>query len=187
MNGESGPNWIIVLVAAGILVELVIFIVVWLKRYRKVPPNAALIVSGRGPRESTRVVTSGGSFIWPVFEEAHELSLEIIPVALRSRQVVLPSGGRTDVEAEAQVKVGSDRRKILSAAERFLSKTREQISEIVQGVLDPLLQQAVADHGPDRGSVETVMKSRAQEALRPLGLELVSFAMEEMRIVDGTK
>jgi flotillin len=45
--------------------------------YRKVGPNAAMVVYGRGAGEHGRVVTNGGTFVFPMFQQFSQLSLEL--------------------------------------------------------------------------------------------------------------
>ena len=59
----------------GLVVVLVILLALVATMFRKVGPNQALIVYGFG---GTRVVVGGGKVIWPMVQQARELSLELM-------------------------------------------------------------------------------------------------------------
>src|SRR4051794_31046726 len=86
----------------GGAVFLVLSLWVVLKRRRNVGPNEALIISGRrfkavGPRGETivrgfRIVKGGGAFIWPFYEKAEVLSLEVMTIDVKTPAVYTGQG-----------------------------------------------------------------------------------------------
>ena len=81
------------MVVVGIVAVLILGTVIWASRYVKVPPNQALIVSGRGVSVSPgvksgfRIVRGGATFIWPVLERVDRLSLEIMTIDVKTPAV----------------------------------------------------------------------------------------------------
>src|SRR5258705_13280944 len=100
--------------------------------YRKAGPNEALIVYGIKGR---RVVTGGGTVIWPVVESSKMLSLELMSFDVAPQQDLYTNQGvAVTVEAVAQIKVKSDSVSINTAAEQFLTKTPPQREGLISRV-----------------------------------------------------
>lgn len=177
---EGADSRTIALLAGGILVVCLIQLVLWATRFRKVPPNAALIVTGRkrtarGPDGALRsvgyrIVKGGATFVWPVFEEARVLSLEAFGARVAFE----------GFEASAHVRIRGDDASIAAAAERFLSKKPEEIATIAGDFLARHARAALAE-GLGREALEARVTERAAGELHPMGLELVSFTVKEMR------
>src|ERR1700735_3378818 len=110
--------WIIV----GLAILGFMFVIAMLARlYRKVGPNEALLVYGRG--KTPRVIKGAGSVIWPLIESCRLLSLELMSFDVAPQQDLYTNQGvAVTVEAVAQIKVRSDQPSILTAAEQFLSR-----------------------------------------------------------------
>src|SRR5262245_18373377 len=109
-----------VMVGAGVVVLLSIMTIVT-KMYRFGGPNQALVVTGfRG----TFIVNGGGTVVFPLVEEARELSLELMSFDVAPQQdLYTKQGVAVTVEAVAQIKVKSDHVSIRTASEQFLNKT----------------------------------------------------------------
>jgi flotillin len=98
-------------------VVVVLFLLIWIaaSRYRKVGPNTALIIFGQG---RSRIIKGGGAVVWPIVNQARELSLELMSFDVAPTQNLYTSQGvAVNVEAVAQIKVKSDPESILTAAE----------------------------------------------------------------------
>src|SRR3989338_3344979 len=106
-----------VYVGIAIVLMFIIFVVAMAKRYIKVGLNEALIISGG--RRGVRIVKGGGTFVWPIVEEAQYLLLEIITINIKTPEVYTTTGVPIILEAVAQIKVGGDETSIRTAAEQF--------------------------------------------------------------------
>src|SRR5207244_3055952 len=92
------------LVVAAIATLLIIMYIIG-SMFRRVPPNMALIIYGWG---GTQIVTGGGKVVWPLFQSANELSLELMSFDVAPEQDLFTSQGvAVTVEAVAQIKVQS--------------------------------------------------------------------------------
>lgn len=151
-------SMLIVLIVAGMLAALLVFGLVFAARFVKAGPDEALVVSGLKQRDgsSQRIVLGGGTFVWPVLEQARRLSLAPIPVSASSGRFL----------AEGHVRVRKDRKAVALAAERFLSISPPEIGKIAAQAVEGAL--AAKD-------VET----SAAAALEPLGLEIVSLSVKD--------
>ncbi len=92
--------------------------------YRKVGPNRALIVFGKG---GTKVVVGGGAMIVPLFQRAQEFNLELMSFDVAPSFLLYTTQGMpVKVEAITQLKVENEAEKIKRAANQFLSKTEDE-------------------------------------------------------------
>jgi flotillin len=176
-------SWAVYAAAAVVVVFLLQLILV-LKQYRKVGPNRAMIISGAFTQGGSRVVIDGGAFVWPLIQEAHFLSLEVVPVEVSTASVYTRAGVPVVGTASIQVKVLKNQQSVLLAAQQFLSQGVEGIArataEVVKGHLSIALSQATAedlDRGPaafgDKVGEDTTMD------LAAMGLEIVSFSVRQ--------
>src|SRR5690606_25654963 len=116
----------IIAVAAGVVAIFLVLAFV-ASRIRRVPPNEALIVVGRGPGKSEaqlagqRVVVGGRTFVWPVLQQGFAVSLE-------QRQIGITVEGvdknriKIAIKASINFKVRGDEEGVRRAAQRFLSQ-----------------------------------------------------------------
>lgn len=152
--------------------------------YRKVGPNQALIVYGVG---GTRVFTGRGVIVWPMVQNARELSLELMSFDVAPTQDLYTNQGvAVTVEAVAQIKVKSDHESVLTAAEQFLTKSGEEREALIRLVMEGHLrgivgQLTVESIVKDPERIGQSMRSTCAEDLTKMGLEIVSFTIKEIR------
>src|SRR5260370_38862967 len=152
--------------------------------YRKAGPHEALVVYGfRG----TRVVKGHGTIIFPMVESCRELSLELMSFDVAPQQdLYTKQRVAVTVEAVAQIKVKSDRESIETAAEQFLTKTpaqREGLIRLVmeghlRGIIGQLLVEEIVKQ-PEM--VADRLRSTCADDMNTLGLEVISFTIEQVR------
>jgi flotillin len=176
----------LVVIAIALALVFCFFIVVGLlgSLYRKVPPNRALIVYGRG---GVHIVAGGGRVVIPFFESAEELSLELMSFDVAPDQDFYTSQGvAVNVEAVAQLKVRSDPESIRTAAEQFLSKSpieREALIRLVmeghlRGIVGQLTVEQIVKQ-PEM--VGEKVRQTCSEDVDKMGLEVVSFTIKQVR------
>jgi flotillin len=177
----------LLLVAIGV-VALVIVILTLLsllaRLLRKVGPNQALIVYGAG---TATVVTNGAKFVIPFFQRAEEFSLELMSFDVAPQQALYTTQGvAVNVEAVTQIKVRSDRQSVLTAAEQFLSKSREDRENLIRLVMEGHLrgivgQLTVEDLVKDPESVGGKMLRTVSPDMDKMGMEVISFTIKDVR------
>jgi flotillin len=155
-----------------------------IRAFRKAGPNEALVVYGlRGKR----VITGGGSVIWPLVETYRTLSLELMSFDVAPQQnLYTKQGVAVTVEAVAQIKVKSDKISVETAAEQFLSKTPQQREGLIRLVMEGHLrgiigQLTVEEIVKQPEMVADRMRSTCAEDMNKMGLEVVSFTIKEVR------
>lgn len=187
-------------IGIGLAFIVVFFLLLVLTRWRKVGPNEALIVFGRGSwmtdregrrvKRGFRIVQGGGTFVWPVIEESQSLSLEVMTLDVNVMDVYTSQGVPVTVDGIAQVKVRGDENAIATAAEQFLAKTPDQIQEIARQTLEGHLRAIVGAM-----TVEELYRNRdafaqrvaevAETDLANMGLTIVSFTIRDIRDKQG--
>jgi flotillin len=183
MFGDS--NWIQIWIVAGLGVMALILIMSFLARlYRKAGPHEALIVYGfRGKR----VITGHGTIVFPMVENCHELSLELMSFDVAPQQdLYTKQGVAVTVEAVAQIKVKSDTESVYTAAEQFLTKTDQEREGLIRLVMEGHLrgiigQLTVEEIVKQPEMVGDRMRATCADDMNKMGLEVISFTIKEVR------
>src|ERR1700758_1879865 len=173
------------LVIAGIVVLVLAFLMSFLARlYRKAGPHEALIVYGF---RNKRVVVGRGTVVFPMVENCHELSLELMSFDVAPQQdLYTKQGVAVTVEAVAQIKVKSDTESIWTASEQFLTKSDPQREGLIRLVMEGHLrgiigQLTVEEIVKQPEMVADRMRSTCADDMNKMGLEVVSFTIKEVR------
>ena len=174
------------IVVAAIIAVLIVagLINLYGRLYRKVGPNQALIVYGRGGQN---VYKGEGVLVLPLFQKAQEFSLELMSFDVAPQQNLYTNQGvAVRVEAVTQLKVRSDRESVLTAAEQFLSKTWDDRQGLIRLVMEGHLrgivgQLTVEQLVKEPEMVSEKMRSISSADLAKMGLEVVSFTVKEVR------
>jgi flotillin len=170
----------------ALAIVVVLFLLIWIaaSRYRKVGPNTALIVYGQG---RPRIIKGGGAVVWPIINQARELSLELMSFDVAPTQDLYTSQGvAVNVEAVAQIKVKSDPESILTAAEQFLSKTPDlrehQMRLVMEGHLRGIIGQLTVEQiVKEPEMVADRVRGNVADDMSKMGLEVISFTIKEVR------
>src|SRR5881409_2780683 len=181
MFGLAMEIWII----AGLAVLALLLLMSMLASlYRKAGPHEALVVYGfRGPR----VIKGHGTIVFPMVQNARDLSLELMSFDVAPQQdLYTKQGVAVTVEAVAQIKVRSDRESIATAAEQFLTKTPAQREGLIRLVMEGHLrgiigQLAVEEIVKQPEMVADRMRATCADDMNKMGLEVVSFTIKEVR------
>src|SRR5881397_1464145 len=173
------------LIIAGLAVlALLLLMSVLARLYRKAGPHEALVVYGfRGKR----VITGHGTIVFPMVENCHDLSLELMSFDVAPQQdVYTRQGVAVTVEAVAQIKVKSDPESILTAAEQFLTKSDEEREGLIRLVMEGHLrgiigQLTVEEIVKQPEMVADRMRATCADDMNKMGLEVISFTIKEVR------
>ncbi len=174
----------IAIIVVGLIAVIFLLFLMSAKLFHKVGPNEALIVYGLG---GTKVVKGSGRIVWPLIQQARELSLELMSFDVAPTQDLYSSQGvAVNVEAVAQIKVQSDPISILTAAEQFLNKSPEQrealIRLVMEGHLRGIVGQLTVEHiVKEPEMVADRMRANVADDMSKMGLEVISFTIKEVR------
>src|SRR5437867_10017920 len=173
------------LIIAGLAVlALLLLMSVLARLYRKAGPHEALVVYGfRGKR----LITGHGTIVFPMVENYHELSLELMSFDVAPQQdLYTKQGVAVTVEAVAQIKVKSDHESIMTAAEQFLTKPDNEREGLIRLVMEGHLrgiigQLTVEEIVKQPEMVGDRMRSTCAGDMTKMGLEVISFTIKEVR------
>ena len=179
--GLPTEAWVII--GLGVL-ALMMLMSMLARLYRKAGPHEALIVYGfRGKR----VVTGHGTIVFPMIENCHDLSLELMSFDVAPQQdLYTKQGVAVTVEAVAQIKVKSDTESVYTAAEQFLTKTDQEREGLIRLVMEGHLrgiigQLTVEEIVKQPEMVADRMRSTCADDMNKMGLEVISFTIKEVR------
>jgi flotillin len=142
-----------------------------------------LIVYGLG---GTNIVTGGGKVVWPMIQQAQQLSLELMSFDVAPKQdFYTVQGVAVTVEAVAQIKVKSDHESIRTAAEQFLNKVPSEREALIRLVMEGHLRGIVGQLSVEQivkepEMVSEKLRSTCAEDMNKMGLEVVSFTIREV-------
>src|SRR3989442_15891014 len=185
-----------ILILVGVLVALAVLglIGAYAARYKKVPPDAAMVVYGRAfGGKGYDVRRGGGKFIVPILE-----SYRFLPLGIRTLDVVVNeivtdvtrSGARVNIKAVAQVRISDDQDVLRTAAGQLLHKSDTEINEIalktleghVRGVCATLTIEQI---NSERDIIASKILTMAGEDLKNMGIEIRSFVIKEIEDEHG--
>src|SRR6266481_4046229 len=174
----------VLVIASLMVVATLMLLTVFARLYRKAGPHEALVVYGfRG----TRIVKGRGTVIFPMIENWHELSLELMSFDVPPQHdLYTRQGVAVTVEAVAQIKVKSDPESILTAAEQFLTKAPQGREGLIRLVMEGHLrgtigQLTVEEIVKQPEMVGDRMRSTCAADMSKMGLEVISFTIKEVR------
>lgn len=176
---------------------IVLFAAFYSSRYEKVGPNEVLIVSGRKGsyvtpegehiQKNFRIYHGGGTFVWPIRERVDRLSLELMTLEIKTPEFYTKFGVPIIVDGIAQIKVRSDdATALITAAEMFLSKTREEMNEIALQMMSGHLRAVISTlpfeeiHANPEAFAQTVQRLTAED-LANMGIQVISFTIREIQ------
>lgn len=189
-----------IIVVAGLIFIVLIFLGLWANRYTKVGPNQVLVVSGRKyrvvepdgsvHRRGFRVVKGGGTFVWPVVEKVDVLSLELLTIDVQTPEVYTSKGVPVKVDGVAQIKIKGDDVSISTAAEQVLSKTIDEIKNVATQTLEGHLRailgtMTVEDIYQNRDAFASKVQEVAAGDMANMGMGIVSFTIRDIRDGQG--
>lgn len=150
LNVDQLASQTIITVSIVALVIALLAIVGFIaNRIRRVPPNEALIIVGRGAGRQAagetgqRVVVGGRVFVWPILQQG-------FPISLEQRQIGITVEGvdknriKIAIKASINFKVRGDEEGVRRAAQRFLSQ-QGTLTEIIKESLEGSLRSIVGD------------------------------------------
>jgi flotillin len=134
----------------------VFFIVYTLKNLLFVAtPNQVLVLSGRNRRVGNktvgyRAIRGGRAFRIPLFEQVHWMDLSNIPVEIEVRHAFSKGGIPLNVQGVAHVKLPGTEPRLSNAVERFLERTRAEISQVARETLEGNVRGVLAQLTPEQ-------------------------------------
>ncbi len=187
-------------------VVVLILLLLCFPRYRKVPPNEALVISGPIRHKykvrdengnivvkkfGYRIVRGGAALVIPILERVDTLHLGLMQVDIKTTQPV-PSQEYISVMVDgvANIKIGSDDVSIATAAEQFLNWKQADIAAVAQQVLEGNMREIigrmlVSDLVQNRDKFALETSRAANYDMGNMGLEIINLTVQNFRDNDG--
>lgn len=171
------------------IITAVIVMIYFASRYKKVPPDQAMVVYGQKSKgQAYDIVTGGGRIIWPVINAYAFMPLDVRTLEIIVTDIVTDvteSGAKVNIKAVTQVKISSNMALLKVAAEQLLHKTDPEINEIAQKTLEGHVRgicatMTIEDINSDRDKVSQQVQNQAAKDLRNMGIEIKSFVIKEI-------
>ena len=190
-----------ILIAIGVVVFLIIAIIgVYVLKYRTAGPDEALIVTGSylGSKNvhtdesgnRIKIIRGGGTFVFPVFQQAEPLSLLSSKLEVTTPEVYTEQGVPVMADGTAIIKIGGSISEIATAAEQFLGKDKSEregeAKEVLEGHLRSILgSMTVEEIYKNRDKFSQEVQRVASQDLAKMGLVIVSFTIKDVRDKNG--
>jgi len=177
--------------------SIMAIIITYASRYKKVPPDKAMVVYGRkmGPKRKKghQVISGGGKFIYPIVESYEFIPLDVRTLDVNVRDIVtdvVSSGAKVNVKCVTQVKVSSDAASLHTAAEHLLHKSDSEINEIAMKTLEGHVRgvcatMTIEEINSDRDKISLKIQNMAAKDLMNMGIEIRSFVVKDLEDEHG--
>lgn len=180
----------------AVFVVIALF-VTYASRYKKVPPDKAMVVYGRKVsskhKRGYQVISGGGKFIVPVIESYEFLPLDVRTLDVHVRDIVtdvVSSGAKVNVKCVTQVKISSETGSLHTAAEQLLHKSDNEINEIAMKTLEGHVRgvcatMTIEEINSDRDKISLKIQNMAAKDLMNMGIEIRSFVVKDLEDEQG--
>ncbi|MFO0749804.1 MAG: SPFH domain-containing protein [Myxococcota bacterium] len=186
---------------SGAILVALFLMIMFVKSFLKIGrPNELLIFSGRkhempeGGAVGWRYIAGGRAIRWPIIERVDRMDITIMPIDINIRGAYAKGNIPVNVDAVANVKVTLDEPKVHHAIERFLGKSREEITKVAKDTLEGTLRGVLAQLTPeeinhDRQKLSETLRTEVADDLGKLGLQVDTFKIQhvtdEVRYLDS--
>ncbi|HYD55229.1 MAG TPA: SPFH domain-containing protein [Gemmatimonadaceae bacterium] len=163
----------------------------FVSRYKRCPANRILVISGRvSGGESARCISGGGTFVWPVIQEAAYLDLEPIQIDIPLRDALSFENIRVAVPSVFTVAVGTESEVRQNAAIRLLGLGHEQIKAQARDIIFGQLRQVIAsmrieEINRDRDGFLHRVQASLEPELKKIGLVLINVNITDLKDESG--
>ena len=183
-------NPIALLVGVVTLVALSLFML-FVRRYKRCPANRVLVISGRvGTGKSARVISGGGTFVWPVIQEYDFLSLVPLQIDINLTDALSLENIRVKVPSQVTVAVGDTEDYQQNAASRLLNLRAEEVRELASNIIFGQMRQVIAsmkieDINRDRDGFRANIEHALEPELKKIGLKLINVNIKDLNDESG--
>jgi flotillin len=188
LTGLTSASAIAIGAVALVLVSLMILFVT---RYKRCPANKVLVISGKvGEGRSAKILSGGGTFVWPVIQEAAFLELTPHQIDINLTDALSAENIRVRVPSQVTVAIGDTEPYQQNAALRLLNLPPRSIVELAQNIIFGQMRQVIAqmrieeinvDRDTFRGNIEHAIEPE----LSKIGLKLINVNIKDLNDESG--
>lgn len=177
-------------ISGGVLsVFAALYVLTWVSRMQVVPPSEMMILSGM-VKGGFRQIKGGRAFPLPVVHAKDILSCEAIPVDIEVHDALSRGEIPLNVDAYANVCIGSHPNLVKNAVRHILRKDRDEVLMLAQKTLEGNLREAISTLTPeevirDKEEFGRRITEASRDDLGKLGLMITSFVVQT--IGDGKR
>lgn len=171
------------------VIAVILIVILFCISYTKAAPDEAVIVSGL--KKEPRVIIGRAGFCLPFLERSDRLSLQLIPIDVKTRDTVPTSDYISiTVDAVVNVKISDNPEKLKASAQNFLNRTPDEIKSMVVDVLEGNMREIVGqmklvDMVSDRKQVSERVLENAIPDLEKLGIIVQTFNIQNFADTNG--
>lgn len=181
MVGGVAIVTVVVMIAFMVLSSVVVFSLIHV-----CGPDEVLVISGEANMRGISLVTQGRVVRVPLLQLINHMDVTPVAIAQRFAQVGDREGGYHTIEIEAEVVFSRDELSLERAASWALRAPRPEVEAVVALCVEGALRHvAVTLRGEelrrDRARLAQVLGDELELELRPLGLEVKSLEIEDVR------
>jgi len=189
LDGVNAGTIFIIVLIVGVAV---LFLVILLSLWKRVPQDKAMVVTGL----KKRVISGGGGMVLPIFERTDKISLENMKIEVRTGGdgAMTSQGVAITADGVAIIKVKSDKESILAAVEQFNAGSETRTINVIEGIAKDVLEgklreiiskMTVEEIYRDREKFASEIQGNAAQDLLEMGLEIKTFTIRDISDNNG--
>ena len=173
-----------------IIIGIILFIVVFLSFWKRVPADKAMVITGL----RKRVLVGRGGLMIPLLETSSTISLENISMTTDVSEAPARQGIFVNIIGTAVVKVNSNSENVLKAVEQFCSGGEKNTVNVIRTIVEQILEGklrgivstlTVEQINEDRSSFEQRIEDDIRKELASMGLVLISYTILKISTQGG--
>ena len=183
-------------IIVGALALVVILTTIWvLSRYRRCPNDQILVVFGKAGNKKPaasegeldfvpKIITSGGTFVWPVIQDFRMMSL--LPHEIQPRITGLSSQNiKVTIPVTLITAIGKTRPLMENAAARFLNASTQDINHLIEDILIGEIRAIMAtmsieEINADRNKFLENSKEKIERELNKVGFTILNINIADI-------
>ncbi|MCL2861694.1 MAG: SPFH domain-containing protein [Firmicutes bacterium] len=180
----------------GVVALFLVFMITFLTRYKKAPPDKIMVIFGRvgknpdGTPRSSKCIHGGSAFVWPVFQAYSYLDLTPMSISVDLRNTLSRQNIRIDVPSRFTVGISTEKGVMQNAAERLRGVNNTAIEAMARDIILGQLRLVVAlmdieEINSDRDKFLEAVSRNVEGELRKIGLRLINVNVTDITDESG--
>lgn len=177
--------------AAGAAIVVLSLIMFFVGRYKRCPSNKVLVISGKvGNGQSSKCISGGGAFIWPVIQQYAFLDLSPMSLDVPLSDALSLENIRVAVPATVTVAISRDAIVQQNAAARLLDLQEQDIINLAKDLILGQMRQVIAsmkidEINRDRDAFLKKIDASLEPELNKIGLTPINVNIRDIKDASG--